>query len=167
MRPLKTILLPTDFSECSMRALALCGSLARDRYARLILLHVVPRADPNAAAGEPAAAAQTERRLWDLQTYGREMADRLHRLDVPAVPCGVERLVEEGDPASVILRKAEETACDLIVMGTHGRTGELRRVMGSVAETVTRQAYCPVLTVALPARETADQVATQQAGTAS
>jgi nucleotide-binding universal stress UspA family protein len=163
MKPMKTILHPTDFSECAMRALSLAGSLARDRYARLILLHVVPKAAPG---GQPEAGAQTERRLWDLQTYGQEMAERLRRLDVPAVPCAVERLVEEGEPAEAILRKAAETACDLIVMGTHGRSGEIRRLMGSVAEAVTREAYCPVVTVALPARAAAERPAGQEAGAA-
>jgi nucleotide-binding universal stress UspA family protein len=57
-----------------------------------------------------------------------------------------------GDPATEILRLAGETKCDLIVMGTHGRTGLTRLVLGSVAEEVLRQAPCPVLAVKTPDR---------------
>lgn len=59
----------------------------------------------------------------------------------------VHHRMEAGEPASVILRVAEENPFDLIVMGTHGRKGFERLVMGSVAERVVRQAHCPVLTV--------------------
>jgi hypothetical protein len=58
--------------------------------------------------------------------------------------------MEKGDPAEEILRVAEETKCDLIMIGTHGRTGLGRLLMGSVAEQVVRKAHCPVLTVKAP-----------------
>jgi universal stress protein A len=58
--------------------------------------------------------------------------------------------VAEGDPAEMILRVAEEVHADLIVMGTHGRTGLSRLLMGSVAEQVVRRAPCPVLTMKAP-----------------
>ena len=62
--------------------------------------------------------------------------------------------VHEGDPATQIVRVAQETRCDLIVLGTHGRTGLGRLLMGSVAEQVLRKAPCPVLTVKTPFPET-------------
>jgi len=65
----------------------------------------------------------------------------------------VEHRLGEGDPATVILEVAEETGAGLIVMGTHGRTGLGRLVMGSVAEQVLRTAPCPVLTVRTTARQ--------------
>jgi nucleotide-binding universal stress UspA family protein len=65
----------------------------------------------------------------------------------------VEYYLEEGKAVDVILRLAEELRCDLIVMGTHGRTGVGRLVMGSVAEQVVRRALCPVVTVKCPGPE--------------
>jgi nucleotide-binding universal stress UspA family protein len=67
---------------------------------------------------------------------------------VPGVEA--ERRLEEGDPVEAILRVAEEIGADLIVMGTHGRTGLSRLFMGSVAEQVLRRAPCPVLTLKSP-----------------
>jgi len=150
MKMLQTILHPTDFSVHSKEALALAGSLARDHCARLIVLHAVPVVAPATGPGD-AALEHAERRRRDVESYRQEMAEKLRWLDVPAVPAPVERLLEEGEPAAVILRKAEETACDLIVMGTHGRTGALRQLLGSVAEEVTRKATCPVVAVKVPA----------------
>jgi nucleotide-binding universal stress UspA family protein len=65
-------------------------------------------------------------------------------------PAGVEYRVQHGDPAVEILGVAREASCDLIVMGTHGRTGLGRLLMGSVAEQVVRKAACPVLTIKVP-----------------
>jgi nucleotide-binding universal stress UspA family protein len=65
----------------------------------------------------------------------------------------VEHHLKEGDPATEILRLAEERKVDVIVMGTHGRTGLGRLLMGSVAEQIVRKAPCPVLTVRLPQRQ--------------
>jgi nucleotide-binding universal stress UspA family protein len=62
--------------------------------------------------------------------------------------------LQEGDPATEILRIAQECKCDLIVMGTHGRTGVARLLMGSVAEHVVRKAECPVLVVKTPLPKT-------------
>jgi hypothetical protein len=62
----------------------------------------------------------------------------------------VERRLEEGDAATAVLRVAQETSSDLIVMGTRGRTGQANSVMGSVAEYVVRKATCPVVTIAAP-----------------
>jgi nucleotide-binding universal stress UspA family protein len=67
----------------------------------------------------------------------------------------VERHVRDGDPSEEILAVARETRSDLIVMGTHGRTGVGRLLMGSVAEQVMRRATCPVLTVKTPVPEVA------------
>jgi nucleotide-binding universal stress UspA family protein len=140
MLPIRTILHPTDFSEQSQCALRLAGALARDHGARLVLLHVA--AAPVAFYTEgvfvpaPSDPHDEERR-------------QLEQLEVPgAAPA--ERRLAEGNPPSEILRVAEETGADLIVMGTHGRTGLARLLMGSVAEQVVRRAPCPVLTVKTP-----------------
>jgi nucleotide-binding universal stress UspA family protein len=62
----------------------------------------------------------------------------------------VEQRLAEGDPAAEILHLATDTGCDMIVLGTHGRTGLDRLLMGSVAEQIVRKAPCPVLTVKAP-----------------
>lgn len=77
----------------------------------------------------------------------KALEDRLHRVQFPDAKVPVEHLLEEGNPSAEILRVAQERRCDLIVMGTHGRTGLHRLLMGSVAEHVVRKAPCPVLVV--------------------
>lgn len=134
-----TILHPTDFSEPSEHALSLAAALARDHGARLVLLHVVP---PPAVLGGDALV------LPPPDTHDEEK----RRLDRLAVPAGLpaERRLAEGDPAVEILRLAKECNADLIVLGTHGRTGLRRLLMGSVAEQIVRWSDCPVLTVKTP-----------------
>src|SRR5947207_2267331 len=74
----------------------------------------------------------------------------LEHLPLPGLRVRPERLLKEGDPATAILAAAEETGCDLIVMGTHGWKGEVRKLMGSVAEEVMQKAPCPVVAVKVP-----------------
>jgi nucleotide-binding universal stress UspA family protein len=78
----------------------------------------------------------------------------------------VEHWIFQGDPATEILAAAEKIKCDLIVMGTHGRTGLGRLLMGSVAEQVVRKAPCPVLTVKtpLPAARSSNEAVAVAAG---
>jgi nucleotide-binding universal stress UspA family protein len=146
---LKTILHPTDFSKDSQYALEVAYALARDQAARVILLHVVPRPvligrDSNVPAFKEAHAEE------DFLANRQEMMDRLKRLRGEAPSAQVEALLKEGDVAGVIARTAEETACDLIVMGTHGRSRSFQLMMGSVAAEVTQKASCPVVTVKVP-----------------
>jgi len=140
MLPIRTILHPTDFSGRAGDAFQFACALARDYRARLILLHVHPPPPPP-VAGEfgflPTEGAPDRTRL-------RERLSELRPAD-PRVP--VEHHYREGDPATEILQTARESQCDLIVLGTHGRTGLDRLFMGSVAESVLRRATCPVLTV--------------------
>lgn len=137
MLPLATILHPTDFSEHSEFAFRLACALARDYNARLVLMHVLP--PPTVIyAGGPVPAE-----TWPTVEEAKE---KLRQLEGQAHHVRVESQVMEGDPVDLILRAAEETSCDLIVMGTHGRTALARLLMGSVAELVLRKAPCPVLT---------------------
>jgi len=137
MLPLATILHPTDFSEHSEFAFRLACALARDYNARLVLLHVLP--PPMVIyAGGPVPAE-----TWPNIEEARE---KLHQLEGQAHQVRVESQVMEGDPVDLILRAAEETHSDIIVMGTHGRTALARLLLGSVAELVLRRAPCPVLT---------------------
>lgn len=143
MTPIHTILCPTDFSPRAAWALPLASALARDYGARLILLHVVP---PVPAFYGEAVLVPPEPHV--VREALREQLGRL-RPDDPDVR--VEHHLRDGDPAGEILALARETECDLIVMGTHGRTGMGRLLLGSVAEHVMRKAPCPVLTVKTPA----------------
>lgn len=137
MFPLATILHPTDFSEQSEFAFRLACALARDYNARLVLLHVLP--PPMVVyAGGPVPAE-----TWPSS---EEVREKLHEWEGHAHRVRVESQVMEGDPVDMILRAAEETQSDVIVMGTHGRTALARLLLGSVAESVLRRAPCPVLT---------------------
>jgi nucleotide-binding universal stress UspA family protein len=144
MLHLDTILHPTDYSEHSNYALRLAGSLARDHEARLIIMHVVLTLGAEMVShGEAVSELQPEgyrQKLWD-ELRGVRLSD-------PRVP--IEYLLVEGDPATEILRAAQTTEANLIVMATHGRTGLQRLLMGSVAEQVMRGSSCPVLTVKAP-----------------
>src|SRR5579875_1242684 len=155
MLNIQTVLHPTDYSERSDIALRIACSLARDYRAKLVLLHVALRSVT--IDGEAAIAPRSEE-------YFKAEQDKLESVSVPA---GVraERFVREGDPAGEILRAAQFTNADLIVMGTHGRTGLARLLAGSVAERVMRRAPCPVLTVRTPAQqaESAEEPASHQA----
>jgi len=148
MLPIHTILHPTDFSEHSRQAFELACALARDYGARLVLLHV---AVPLEVVGEGVLVPI----LLDNQT---ELKEKLHGLAAPHGNLRVEHRFERGDAATEILQVAQKVRADLIVMGTHGRTGLGRLLMGSVAEQVVRRAPCPVLTV---------KVATSDAGGSS
>jgi nucleotide-binding universal stress UspA family protein len=139
-----TILYPTDFSDRAACAFGLACALARDYGARLVLLHVSPL--PMLAYGEGVVMPRPP------DSHDRLKAE-LERLEVPDAAIRVERRVEEGDPVPEILRVAEEVGADLIVLGTHGRTGLGRLLMGSVAEQVVRRGPCPVLTVRTPFHE--------------
>ena len=141
MLALRAILHPTDFSAHSRPALELACALARDHGGRLVLLHVHP---PEIVYGEMApiieepaavrAALKEELDLW-------RPTDR-------SVP--TDCVLKEGNPATTIVETAKELHADLIVMGTHGRSGVGRLLLGSVAEVVLRKAPCPVLTVKVP-----------------
>jgi nucleotide-binding universal stress UspA family protein len=140
MLGLKTILHPTDFSMHAAQAFQLACSLARDEGAHLLILHVAEQ--PLTTLGGAAALPP------NTEEYGlEELKEKLRRLQESEPDISMEQRLEIGDPASVILRTAEEVSCDLIVMGTHGRTGLRRLLMGSVAEQVVRRAPRPVITV--------------------
>lgn len=130
MYPIHTILHPTDFSPGSAFAFQMACALAKDYNARLILLYVV-RPPTTPLFNEPLE----------------------HRFPWPKPPdpkVSVEHRVAEGDAPEEILRLVEKLHCDLIVMGTQGRTGLSRWLAGSMAEEVLRKAPCPVLAVKSP-----------------
>jgi nucleotide-binding universal stress UspA family protein len=101
---------------------------------------------------KPLAPIHGESLPLDPEILRQEAQEHLQRLLIPNRDCPVERRLEEGEPIPTILRVADELASDLIVMGTHGRTGLRRFLMGSVAEQIVRRARSPVLTVTGEAR---------------
>jgi nucleotide-binding universal stress UspA family protein len=145
MLPIKTILHATDFSDHSAYAFALACSLARDYKARLIVLHVLERTAPIYSGvmtpTPPIFPTDEERKsAWE----------DLQRIHAPNAGVQIEYQLEEGNPATAIIQVADEQHCQVIVLGSHGRTGLARLLMGSVAEEVVRGAPCPVLTVKTP-----------------
>jgi nucleotide-binding universal stress UspA family protein len=147
---ISTILHPTDFSRNSESAFHMACALARDYGARLRLLHVKPL--PTVAYGEFGALPP------EATDHLEELKERLARMQPADAQIAVERYVVEGEIAWEILRMAEQWETDLIVMGTHGRGGLGRLLMGSVAELVVRKAGCPVLTVKNPVPEEAKEL---------
>ena len=142
------ILFPTDFSPASEDALRWATALARDSGATLSIVHV--EEPPMAYGGGEMYIA-----LDDEETKGQ-----LRRMLGNVVPLDhnvrFEHKLLVGDPATAIVDAAAQENADLIVMGTHGRTGLSRLLMGSVAEAVVRRAKCPVLTVKHPAEVPAE-----------
>jgi nucleotide-binding universal stress UspA family protein len=144
MLSIRTVLHPTDFSERSGYALQAACSLARDHGSRLVVVYVK---HPDIVAAAEYAAYSPD----PIQT-GDDVKEQLSSCKDIDPGLNVEYQVGEGDPAAGILHAAKELEADLIVMGTHGRTGVGRFLMGSVAEAVSRGAPCPVLTLKAPFR---------------
>ncbi|WP_425614133.1 universal stress protein [Anatilimnocola sp. NA78] len=138
----KKILLPVDFSTAGQAALNMATMLARDGGGTIVILHVE----------EPPMAYGGGELYYGLVEPDRtELTRMLHEIKPtdPNVPV-VYRLVT-GDPATAVVQAAEEEGADFIVVGSHGRTGIGRLLMGSVAESIVRHAKCPVVTVKAPA----------------
>jgi nucleotide-binding universal stress UspA family protein len=158
----QNILVPIDYSGDSQGALQWGASLAEKYGGKLLLLHVIPKAVeevfPEGGAFVSPTSSFSEVKTPDTQSFRRQpliidlvdtahtalhdFADQ-HLKDI--APVQVQ--VAVGRPAEEILRVAREEKSDLIVMGTHGRTGVRHLLLGSVAEAVTRHAPCPVFTV--------------------
>jgi nucleotide-binding universal stress UspA family protein len=141
MLPIHTILHPTDFSRQSAGALHLACALARDHRAHLVILHVAT--EPVLTFGEAGFPPPID----DCKDV---LMDQLQSLEVKSSEVRLSHRVEEGEPGEEIVRVAALCGADLIVMGTHGRRGLARLLMGSVAERVVREAPCPVLTLREP-----------------
>lgn len=136
----KTILVPTDFSPCAEHAVDYACALAAKFGSMVVLVNAV---GPTPSEVKVALSdAMIESLVGAHQAALDKLADPRRALAAFATP-----LVRTGDPRDVILEAAKSTNADLIVMGTHGRRGLSRLVMGSVAEDIVRNAPCPVLTV--------------------
>ena len=150
MITIKRILCPVDFSSFSCRAFEHAAVLARWYEAELTVLHVSPLM-PTMFGLEPALSATTLA-PFDREALGRELlefvGDTAKATREPAL------VIRSGPAAATILTVATEIRADLVVLGTHGRTGFEKFMLGSVTEKVVRKARCPVLTV--PSRAAGD-----------
>lgn len=146
MNGFKKILCPVDYSVCSNEALKQAVSLAQREKAKLYLMHVV---DIRMYGHEAPLSFEMPRPTEEtLKKVEEDLAKNI--LKEAREKIEVETIVTMGIPAVEIVNTAKEKGVDLIVMGTHGRTGIAHVVIGSVAENVVRKAPCPVLTVKHP-----------------
>jgi nucleotide-binding universal stress UspA family protein len=143
---IKRILFPTDFSHTGDAALAFATSLARESDGRLIIVHVQEA---------PLAYGGGEMYYGIPEPSTDELMNMLHDVKPTDESVPVEYRLVTGDPADAVVRLAEDDEVDLIVLGSHGRTGLTRLLMGSVAEAIVRKAHCPVLVYKQPVRKLA------------
>lgn len=137
------ILCPVDFSESSNRSLTHATALARWYDAKLTVLHVVP----TLAAFPTHDGFGVTVPIVGSVSPEEVVEDMRRRIDPAALPAGAAMAARVGDPSTAIVEQAATGQADVIVMGTHGRRGFKRLLLGSVTETVLREAPCPVLTV--------------------
>ena len=148
MIALKTILLPTDGSACSGKAMAYALAFAQRFGARVVAFHVMGQ----------GWEGQTRRTFGEVRQNLLQEAGKRHEEEARGivgavadagtkVGVAVDSRIVTGTPVEQIVRLAKELSVDLIIMGTHGRTGISHVFLGSVAEKVVRRAPCPVLTV--------------------
>ncbi len=148
MVTMRTILFPTDGSACSKGALGYALSCASQYGARLVALHVIDsRWEEHVRQAFSALGRGTTLEAWkgreeEAQRILQEVAEAATTAGV-----AVETQFATGIPHEEILRVARALPADVIIMGTHGRTGISHALMGSVTERIVRQAPCPVLTV--------------------
>ncbi|MFT4978035.1 MAG: universal stress protein A [Myxococcota bacterium] len=139
----KNILVPVDFTDDARRVLAKAQELAAETGAHLALLHVGVSTD---AVLSGAAGSVYHNLAERIESEQRETLSRMATELVPAEQPYSQHL-RHGEPASEIVACAEEGGHDLIVMGTHGRRGLARMLLGSVAEQVVRSSPIPVLLI--------------------
>jgi universal stress protein A len=144
MKPIKTILCPTDFSESSEAALAVALDLATRLASQIDLVHVLHVPIYVGWEDSPAGLAATAQLLEESRIrVQQQLENTAKRVAERGVPVSVHQY--DGTPHQKIAELSE--AADMVVLGTHGRTGLPHLLLGSVAERVVRTARCPVMTV--------------------
>jgi nucleotide-binding universal stress UspA family protein len=147
MDAIRKILVPTDFSEHADEAFRVAHDLARVTGANVVLFHV---------AQPPAVVLEGGRLVANpAQGDATNLWDRFQRIQPadPKVRVEHEVIIADRPGAAHVLEILERSGCDLIVMGTHGRSWLKQRLFGSVTEEVVRRAHCPVMVVKAPARK--------------
>jgi nucleotide-binding universal stress UspA family protein len=143
-RLIHTILVPVDFSDCSLVGLRFAVRFAKEVGGRIIVLHVTDLGPVMMTTGfgdyDSASYMKAARRRC-----GDQMEAFLKRVDFDGVPVGTSAVA--GYCPAAIYKAAAKAGADLIIISTHGRTGLRRALIGSVAEGTVRYAACPVLVV--------------------
>jgi len=140
----KKICCPIDFSDASRAAMEVAADLARRTGAELVLLHAYPIPGYTFPDGSVVASPKM------MQDLADQAERHLEEWRVDAAGLAGGRVTTQkaiGEPAAEIVAFARSAGVDLVVVGTHGRTGLEHALMGSVAERVVRRAHCPVLSV--------------------
>jgi len=150
---IRKICVPTDFSEHADQALAYGLNIATRYGCEVHVLHVAEDAGEMAEA--KALAASSPLFVTDFLEKLESEAEAAE-LEAKLGEVGIVREFRTGSPADEICHYVEEQQVDLVVIGTHGRTGLERLMMGSVAESLVRKCPCPVLSVRLPQQAEAD-----------
>ena len=142
----KDVLVPVDFSDASVRALRMAVDVARTTGARLTVLHVgiVPHIYDTELAIVGTPTPVFSELSESMATEQRQHLDRLVRDEVPD-DVTLSSVLREGYPPDEIIEQIAAGGHDLVVMGTHGRTGLRRALLGSVTDRVLRRAEVPVL----------------------
>lgn len=140
----RKILLPTDFSECSAEAAAVARTLAERFGCRVVVLHVLDEPatlDPMFRGDIPLEMLRTRMEQFARENMDSFLARHFSGFD------RFDTILAKGIPYKEILGAAREAGVDLVVIGTHGRTGVEHVIFGSTAEKVVRMSPCPVLSV--------------------
>lgn len=135
----ENILFATDFSPAAALAIPFVKKLARHFQSNLVALHVKP----------PVVNPMTQPGTWPTDLEAAKVADKQHRDELFETFAGIHTVVllEEGDIQSILVKALEKYDTDLVIIGTRGRTGIAKMLLGSVAEEIFRTVPCPVLTV--------------------
>ncbi len=150
---IRSILLPTDFSECANEAFSYAAFFARQNNATITCVHVI---EPIVPAVGYTGLAET----LPTPDLSEQLEDAAEREFPKIADCEefkgleVDEVITHGDASAEIVRLATERKIDLIVISSHGRTGIGRMLFGSIAEEVVRHAPCPVLVVKQPEDDT-------------
>ncbi len=147
MRLIQNILVPVDFSDCASEVVERATELAQGLGARLRLLHVIEPPD-GIALDTPLKTTRGAGHTETVIEYLTGDAEtRLPRYVQQTKGVETETLVRIGPASETIVDAADEVDADLIIMGTHGRSGLAHLLLGSIAEQVMREAPCPVLSI--------------------
>ncbi len=144
---IKSILFPTDFSEGSAEALKYAVEFAKKYDAKLYVVHIIY--DVAKASGWYVPHISMDKLYQDIQEGAKKELDNFGVEELSGIK-NIERVVITGIPHQEIVAFANNKKVDMIILGTHGRTGIDRILFGSTAAQVVRNAPCPVLTVRLP-----------------
>lgn len=144
MKRFDTILFATDFSESSDFAFQYAYSLVKQYEARLLIIHVIN--EPVDLRGFYVPHISFEKLEEEIEEGAKKMMEKFTRTHIRDYD-NFETFIVPGIPYDEIIKKATEESADLIVMGTHGRTGLDHVLFGSTAEKVVRKSPAPVMTI--------------------